>query len=97
MKTYESEISKDAKKDFELWQETLEEHQKNVFRDPSPVKKRPDEIVAENYTLTKGKEMDVIARSYEEYENARTDLDGLSQKLNKSAERYDKIKSDLVN
>jgi hypothetical protein len=99
-KRYENEVKMNAKRDFEKWQGTLTQLQKrkekDVFKDPSPNKKQPTEIVAENISLAKARELEPIMKSKNDYKLAQNDLNGLSEKLSKGAERYSKLKNDKV-
>ena len=88
---YENEVKINAKRDFEKWQGTLTQLQKDVFKDASPNKKRPTEIVAENISLARARELEPIIKSKNDFRLAQNDLHGLSEKLSKGAERYSKL------
>jgi hypothetical protein len=74
--------------DFRKTEQWLTQHQREKNHSPERDKKKPEEIVAENYNLVKEKEQNFLHQTWEEYENAQNNLMNLTDKLNKGGDRY---------
>jgi len=55
-KTYDNEVSQEASLDQLKWEELGRVRQIDIFKDGSPDKRKPEEIVADNYNQVKERE-----------------------------------------
>ena len=68
--THDKEVTKEASLDQKKWETILLQRQQDIFKDGSPDKRKPEEIVNDNYNQMKEKEQNLLNHTWEDYENA---------------------------